>query len=241
MPVLAALMLHLIAFQEPLHPSSLPVQARVTIVQVVAGDAYQGRDYETVITIESAAGGSVTLGSTAFVKDRAGVRRWLSVQRTVLADDLRGGRTLILGYDTDDAERFPGTTAVGPSRIVVDKLRRTGQATMTVRNYASRPDNTGAIRLVERRPVAFPLLLNGLPGSCSGIPRPRTVARGGWHAPVGVLVPRPPGSAAHGEWARVECELSLKQLTLHDACHAPAQSCSCGRDARGGRRDIRCG
>jgi hypothetical protein len=162
MPVLAALMLHLIGFQEPLHPSSLPVQAGITIVQVVAGDAYQGRDYETVITIESAAGGSVTLGSTAFVKDRAGVRRWLSVQRTVLADDLRGARTLILGYDTDDAERFPGTTSVGPSRIVVDELRRTGQATMTVRNYASRPDNTGAIRLVERRPVAFPLLLNGL-------------------------------------------------------------------------------
>jgi OmpA family protein len=162
MPVLAVLTLHLIAFQEPLRPSSLPVQTGVTLVQVVSGDAYQERDYETVITIESTAKGNVTLGSTAFVKDRTGVRRWLSVRRTVLADDLRGGRTLILGYDTDDAERFPGTTSVGPSRVVVDELRRTGQATVTLRNYASRPDNTGAIQLVERRPVAFPLLLNGL-------------------------------------------------------------------------------
>jgi outer membrane protein OmpA-like peptidoglycan-associated protein len=162
MPGLAALTLHLLAFQDPLHTSSLPVQAGVTMVQVVSGDAYQARDYETVIAIESATGGNVTLGSTAFVKDRAGVRRWLAVRRTVLADDLRGARTLILGYDTDDAERFPGTTSVGPSRILIDELRRTGHATVTVRNYASRPDNTGAIRLVERRPVAFPILLNGL-------------------------------------------------------------------------------
>ena len=162
MPGLAALTLHLLAFQDPLHTSSLPVQAGVTMVQVVSGDAYQARDYETVITIESAAGGNVTLGSTAFVKDRAGVRRWLAVRRTVLADDLRGARTLILGYDTDDAERFPGTTSVGPSRILVDELRRIGRTTVTVRNYASRPGNTGAIRLVERRPVAFPILLNGL-------------------------------------------------------------------------------
>ena len=199
MPGLAALTLHLLAFQDPLHTSPLPVQAGVTMVQVVSGDAYQARDYETVITIESAAGGNVTLGSTAFVKDRAGVRRWLGVRRTVLADDLRGARTLILGYDTDDAERFPGTTSVGPSRILVDELRRTGHATVTVRNYASRPDNTGAIRLVERRPVAFPVLLNGSPDLCSSIPRTRRVARGQWLAPLGVLVPRSPNSAAHCE------------------------------------------
>lgn len=162
MLALSLLTLNLAVLQDPAHPVALPMGPGVTIVQVVSGDSYQGRDYEAVIAIESVAGRNLTLGSTAFVKDRAGVRRWLSMRRTVGADDLRAARTQILGFDTDDADRLPGTTAMGPSRLSVDELRRTGRTTVVVRNYAAEPENTGMLERVGRGTVAFPLLVNGL-------------------------------------------------------------------------------
>jgi OOP family OmpA-OmpF porin len=161
MPALTLLTLNLLVLQGPQHLEFVPMETGVTIVQGISGDAYQGRDYEAVITIESA-GRNLTLGSMAFVKDRSGVRRWLSVRRTVLAEDLRAARTMILGFDTDDAERLPGTTAMGPSRSLLDELRRNARLGTVVRNYAATPDNTGTLELVDRRPVAFPLLVNGL-------------------------------------------------------------------------------
>ncbi len=167
MLALSLLALNLAVLQDPELPASLPMQPGVTIVQAVTGDTYQGRDYEAVITIESVADSIVTLGSTAFVKDRAGVRRWLSMRRTVRADDLRAARTQILGFDTDDAERLPATTAVGPSRRLLDELRRTGRTTVVVRNYAAEPENTGTLERVGRGTIAFPLLVNGLRVSVS--------------------------------------------------------------------------
>ena len=179
MLALSLLTLNFAALQDPERPVALPVQPGVTIVQVVAGDTYQARDYEAVIRIESAAGRTVTLGSTAFVKDRAGIRRWLSVTRTVLAEDLRAARTMILGFDTDDAERLPGTTALGPSRLVLDELRRTGRTATAVRNFAARPDNTGTLERVERGTVAFPLLVNGVRVSVPALhARGQLLARG---------------------------------------------------------------
>jgi outer membrane protein OmpA-like peptidoglycan-associated protein len=159
---LALLAVNLAALQDLERPVALPVEPGMTIVHVVTGDTYQGRDYEFVSTIESVANRNVRLGVTAFVKDDAGKRRWLSVTRTVLSEDLSAARTMILGFNPDDAMQFPGTTAMGPSRVALGELQRTGRTAITVRNYAARPDNTGTIERVERGPVAFPLLVNGL-------------------------------------------------------------------------------
>jgi hypothetical protein len=150
--------------QDPRH-LRIPMEAGLTIVQVITGDSYQGRDYEAVISVADVNGRGtgrqdVSLTSAAFVKDRAGERRWLRVGRTVLGTDLEGARSLILGFDTDDAARLPGTTAVGPSRGLLDELRRVGRARVSVRFHAARHENTGTLELIEPA-AAFPLLLNG--------------------------------------------------------------------------------
>jgi outer membrane protein OmpA-like peptidoglycan-associated protein len=140
----------------------IPMDSGFTVVQSISGDVYQGRDYETVITVRAPAAAGVTLGSTAFVKDRAGERNWLSVVRTVTVQDLSGARALVLGFDTDDAEVLPGTTAIGPSRLVLDDLERTGRASISVRRHASHPEAAGTLEPVGEGDVAFPILLNGV-------------------------------------------------------------------------------
>jgi outer membrane protein OmpA-like peptidoglycan-associated protein len=95
------------------------------------------------------------------VKDRAGKRNWLGVVRTVADEDLSGARALILGFDTDDPEVLPGTTAIGPSRLVLDELGRLGRAPISVRRHASQPDAAGTIEPVGTDKVDFPVLLNG--------------------------------------------------------------------------------
>ena len=148
--------------QSPQGGAPIPMDAGLTIVQSVSGDAYQGRDYESVITVRSPTASGVTLGSKAFVKDRAGERNWLGVVRTVPAQDLSGARALILGFDTDDPEVLPGTTAIGPSRLVLDELGRLGRATISVRRHSFHPEAAGTIEAVGQDNVAFPVLLNGV-------------------------------------------------------------------------------
>ena len=160
--ILATLTLHLGVLQGRQSPAPIPMQQGVTIVQAVSGDGYQGRDYEPVITIGSADARGVTLTSTAFVKDRAGERRWLTVQRTVPSGDMGGARTLILGFDTDDPERLPGTTAIGPSRLILEELAKSGRAMVTVKQHAARPAYTGTLERIESGTVSFPVLVNGV-------------------------------------------------------------------------------
>lgn len=164
MLVPAALFPILGVLQDP-PPLPLPMDPGLTIVQAVTGDAYQGRDYEAVISIYGVAGGGrgpcdVSFKSVAFVKDRAGKRRWLSVRRTVLGADLQAARSFILGFDTDDPERLPGTTALGPSHLVLQELSRTGRAPVSLRNYAARPEQRGTLKLIDRV-TPFPVLVNG--------------------------------------------------------------------------------
>ena len=159
----AALTLLALILQDPV-PLAIPMEPGLTIVQSVTGDAYQGRDYEAVIAIadhprRGTAAGDVAITSAAFVKDRAGVRRWLSVTRMVLGADLAGAQSLILGFSTDDPDRLPGSTVLGPSRALVKALARTGHARVSLRNYAARPEQTGTLELVERA-TWFPVLVN---------------------------------------------------------------------------------
>jgi outer membrane protein OmpA-like peptidoglycan-associated protein len=162
MLVVTALTLSLGVVQDPQESIPLPMQAGLSIVQAVTDDAYQGRDYEAVVTIGSVVSGNVALQWSALLKDRGGQRRWLTARRTVLADDIRRSRTQILGFDTEDPERLPGTTGLGPSRLVIDELNREGRASVVVRNYAARRDNSGTLERVGNGSVAFPVLLNGM-------------------------------------------------------------------------------
>jgi outer membrane protein OmpA-like peptidoglycan-associated protein len=163
MLVPAALSLLALVPQDPV-PPSIPMEPGLTIVQSVAGDAYQGRDYEAVIAIDDVSGRGggpqdLSLTSAAFVKDRAGERRWLSVRRTVLGADLRSAHAFILGFSTDDPDRLPGTTALGPSQALLKALTQTGHVAVSLRNYAARPQQTGTLELVERA-TSFPVLVN---------------------------------------------------------------------------------
>jgi len=148
--------------QDPQESIPVPIQPGLTIVQAVTGDTYQGRDYEAVVTIGSVASGNVVLEWSAFLKDRGGQRRWLTARRTVLADDIRTSRSQILGFDSEDPERLPGTTGLGPSRLVIDELNCEGHASVVVRNYAARRDNPGTLERVGSGSVAFPVLVNGM-------------------------------------------------------------------------------
>ena len=142
--------------------SSIPHRPGMTIVQAVQGDTLRGNsrgDYEVVTAVTSFSDRGITLASSAYVRSNAGRREWLHVGRTVTATDLRRARTLILGFDTEDADLLPGTTALGPSLAVIAEVRRNGQAEVRVRNWARREENPGTLRRVAVEP--FPVLLNG--------------------------------------------------------------------------------
>ena len=56
--------------QKPQGGAPIPVDAGLTIVQSVSGDASQSRDYESVITVRSPTAAGVALASKALVKGR---------------------------------------------------------------------------------------------------------------------------------------------------------------------------
>jgi outer membrane protein OmpA-like peptidoglycan-associated protein len=147
-----------VSIQDP--APQIPIRQGLVIVQAVAGDVEKG-DYEATIEVASVSADAITLQGAAFVKDDAGVRRWLRVTRRQLPPDLREARTQILGFHTDDPVTLPETTALGPSVLVLDELRDAGRSDVVVRNYASRRDNAGTLTRRTHDRVPFPVLLNG--------------------------------------------------------------------------------
>lgn len=88
--------------------------------------------------------------------------------RTVLARDLREAHLTRGVFDERDPERFPGSTADGPSLAVLDDLRRTGQSVVRIVSMRRRMgfypqvyEVAGIIRRVEPSDVPFPVLVNG--------------------------------------------------------------------------------
>jgi outer membrane protein OmpA-like peptidoglycan-associated protein len=140
-------------------PGSIPMSSGLTIVQAVA-DPSSG-DYEATLRIVDVSPQSIRLQGSAYTQDDRGERRWLTVQRDVLLVDLDNARRQILGFHTDDPQVLPGATALGPSRLVMQELAGQASAEHVVRNYYSRRDNRGTLRLVQTSPVPFPLLVNG--------------------------------------------------------------------------------
>lgn len=118
-------------------------------------------DYEMVVALAEVTPERVT--QTAFVDgvDKAGIRRRVTIPRTVLPADLEGAREQVFGFHTSDPETIPGATALGPSRKVARDLVRTGATPYGFRNFSSHGLVTGTLRRTSNTTVRFPVLLNG--------------------------------------------------------------------------------
>jgi outer membrane protein OmpA-like peptidoglycan-associated protein len=81
--------------------------------------------------------------------------------RGVLREDLKSARKYRNFFRSSEDKTYPGWTALGPSRAVLDDLLRTGEAqfTMQVRGGSERDALTGTLKRVG--PVKFPVLVNG--------------------------------------------------------------------------------
>ena len=79
-------------------------------------------DYETIVTMGSV--NSKGISQIAFVDadDAAGKRIQVSVPRLVLAADLASSRMQVLGFLSSDEPVLRGTTALGPSLLIMREL-----------------------------------------------------------------------------------------------------------------------
>jgi outer membrane protein OmpA-like peptidoglycan-associated protein len=117
-------------------------------------------DYETIVTL-----GAVELqgiSQTAFIDadDEAGKRIQVNVPRQVLAADLAGSRTQILGFLSSDEPILRGTTALGPSLLIMRELQESGSSTYSFRNFSKRDAASGSLTR-SAGTVKFPVLING--------------------------------------------------------------------------------
>lgn len=117
-------------------------------------------DYETIVTIGSV--NSQGISQIAFIDadDAAGKRLQVSVPRLVLAADLASSRMQVLGFLSSDEPTLRGTTALGPSLLIMRELLKSGSATYSFRNFSNRDAASGSLKL-SARTVKFPVLING--------------------------------------------------------------------------------
>jgi outer membrane protein OmpA-like peptidoglycan-associated protein len=91
----------------------------------------------------------------------------VQVSRSVPATDQAGARRMRNYFHDDDAESFPGTVP-GISAVVIEDLRKSGKAALTVLDVGEmfgvsvvRRQLSGTIARVAGAPVALPVLVNG--------------------------------------------------------------------------------
>ena len=85
----------------------------------------------------------------------------VSSARGVLREDLKSARKYRNFFNSNEDKTYPGWTALGPSRAVLDDLVRTGEAQFTfqVRGGSDRDALAGTLKRVG--PMKFPVLVNG--------------------------------------------------------------------------------
>ncbi len=90
---------------------------------------------------------------------RRGVK--VNSARGVLREDLKSARKYRNFFNGNEDKTYPGWTALGPSKAVLDDLARTGEAQFTfqVRGGSDRDALAGTLRRVG--PMKFPVLVNG--------------------------------------------------------------------------------
>ena len=152
-------------------PPEIPIAPDVTFVIAVSDTISPGQaraldhvaqgDYETVVTITAV--NDEGISQKAFIDgvDESGVRRQVTIPRTVTRADLAGAHLQILGFSSTDSAVLKGTTALGPSLAVVHDLLATGRTAYSFQNFAGLPIISGTLSRGEVTNVKFPVLVNG--------------------------------------------------------------------------------
>lgn len=125
-------------------------------------------DYESFRTIDSIdAKGYRIIVSAQVPSDDGAAPADVQVSRVVRAADQAGARKMRNYFHTDDAQTFPGTVP-GISAAVIEDLRKSGKAALTVLNVGEmfgisivRFELSGTIARVAGAPASLPVLVNG--------------------------------------------------------------------------------
>lgn len=132
----------------------IPLAEGLTIVTAIAESR---GDYESIKTV-----GAVTADGieVAYAAEMANGRR-VAASRRVLRKDIQGAREYRQEFMSGDTRAYPGTTALGPSAVVIDELNAKGEAVFAAytRTYGGLRKVTATITRVGK--VKFPVLLNG--------------------------------------------------------------------------------
>ena len=126
-----------------------------------AGSNIAVGDYEMVVGVADVMPDSMTLTTRIEAEDERKQKLDLDIERHVPLSDLETSRLQILGFHTRDGRTLPGTTALGPSLLVMRELRTTGRALYSVRNFNHLSTSTGTLVRASETPVPFKVLLNG--------------------------------------------------------------------------------
>ncbi|HSM37598.1 MAG TPA: OmpA family protein [Longimicrobiales bacterium] len=156
-------------------PSSLQRVERVPLVEgltVVTAVRVTGMDFESVKQVQEVGEDGYLLLYSADAPDRMGGKpRQVRVRRRVLWEDLRSAPTFRIDFGEDEPELFRGTTAIGLSSSVFQRIRDDGSGTLTVAGtptaehavygmLTGTPEFTGAVTFLEEALV--PVAVNGV-------------------------------------------------------------------------------
>lgn len=135
--------------------SKAPLREGLTVVTAIHEP---GRgDFESIKQVDALTGERVHL--VYHSEPRRGAK--ISSARSVLREDLKSARKYRNFFNSNEDKTYPGWTALGPSRAVLDDLARTGEAQFTfqVRGGSDRDALSGTLKRVG--PMKFPVLVNG--------------------------------------------------------------------------------
>jgi outer membrane protein OmpA-like peptidoglycan-associated protein len=125
-----------------------------------SGDHVAQGDYEAIVTLGAVDSQGINQIAYIDANDESGERRQVNVPRQVLAVDLDRARMQVLGFLTADEPILPGTTALGPSLLIMRELQEPGSSTYSFRNFSTRDAASGTLKRAAGT-VKFPVLING--------------------------------------------------------------------------------
>jgi outer membrane protein OmpA-like peptidoglycan-associated protein len=144
-------------------------------------------DYEMVVAVDDVTVDAVTHTAHMDGTDAKGVHRRLAISRMVTAGDIETSGVQVLGFHTDDPRKVSGTTSLGPSRSVVSRLVRAGEASYSFVNFVNQGIVSGTLK-TSGSPVRFPVLLNGRRVELEAIRATGHMALGGVSRPFETVI-----------------------------------------------------
>ena len=103
-------------------------------------------DYEAIVTLDSV--DNQAIDQTAFIDadDESSTRRQVSIPRRVLTTDLDRARMQVLGFLDADEPILPGTTALGPSLLIMRELQESCSSAYSFHNFSTRDAASGTLK-----------------------------------------------------------------------------------------------